>query len=111
MKPFHSKLARGAAAMAAFVLTLSSSFADNWYGWRGPTQDGRSAEKYGKQALKEEPLWKYDLSSRGSPVATDGRVFIFGYHGEGELLQETLTCLDAAKGTKAVGEDLLGLSQ
>ncbi|HWB06782.1 MAG TPA: PQQ-binding-like beta-propeller repeat protein [Verrucomicrobiales bacterium] len=100
MKLPHIRFARGAAAMAALVLTLSPAFADNWYGWRGPSQDGRSAEKYAKQAFKEQPLWKYDLQSRGSPVAANGRVFVFGYHGEGELLQETLTCLDAKTGKR-----------
>ena len=54
----QSIFARGAAAVAALTLTLAPAFADNWYGWRGPTQDGRSAEKYGKQVFNEKPLWK-----------------------------------------------------
>ena len=85
-------------AAASLLLTLSPAVADNWYSWRGPSQDGRSAEKYGKHAINEKPLWMYDISSRGAPVIADGRVFLFGYHGEGSALVETLTCLDDKTG-------------
>jgi len=87
-------------AAAAFCLTLSPAFADNWYRWRGPTQDGRSAEKYGKPGFKETPVWTYDLFSRGSLAGADGRLFVYGYHGESDAMQETLTCLDAGTGKR-----------
>ena len=34
-------------AFAALILTLTpmAGWADDWYSWRGPSQDGRSAEK------------------------------------------------------------------
>jgi outer membrane protein assembly factor BamB len=100
MKPLPSLFVRGAVTAAALCLTFTSALADNWYSWRGPTQDGRSAEKYGKQAFNEKPLWTYDISSRGSLVGMDGRLFVYGYHGEGDTVQETLTCLDANTGKR-----------
>jgi outer membrane protein assembly factor BamB len=100
MNPFPSPIPCGAAALAALSLTLSPALADNWYSWRGPTQDGRSAEKYAKNAFNEKPVWKYDISSRGAPVVADGRVFLFGYHGHGSQLVETLTCLEEKTGKK-----------
>ena len=87
-------------ALAALSLSLSPAFADNWYSWRGPSQDGRSAEKYEKNAFNEKPVWTYDIASRGAPVIADGRVFLFGYHGTGAELVETLTCLDEKTGAK-----------
>ena len=91
-------LPRTAAAVAVLSLSLSAAFADNWYSWRGPSQDGRSAEKYEKNVLNEKPVWTYDIASRGEAVIADGRVFLFGYHGTGSELVETLTCIDEKSG-------------
>lgn len=55
----------------AFLLSLAllpaAARADDWYGWRGPSQDGRSAEKYTENVLSETPDWTYDISTRGAP--------------------------------------------
>ena len=85
-------------AAAALSLSLVPALADNWYNWRGPTQDGRSAEKYEKPGFQEKPVWIYDLASRGSLAGADGQLYVFGYHGEGPELKETLTCIDAKTG-------------
>lgn len=89
---------RGVFAAAALSLTFTPAFADDWYSWRGPTQDGRSAEKYGKNVFSEKPVWTYDIASRGAPVIANGRIFLFGYHGQGSELVETLTCFDEKTG-------------
>ena len=83
---------------AVLGLGLLPAAADNWYSWRGPTQDGRSAEKYGKYTFSGKPLWTYDIASRGEPVVANGRIYLFGYHGEGSELVETMTCLDEKTG-------------
>ena len=87
-------------ALAVVSSAFSPVWADNWYSWRGPSQDGRSAEKYEKNVLGDKPLWTYDIASRGECVVADGRVFLFGYHGQGSELVETLTCLDEKSGKK-----------
>ena len=74
---------RSILAAAALPLAVSPALADDWYSWRGPSQDGRSAEKYEKNTFSEKPAWTYDISSRGAPVIASGRIFLFGYHGQG----------------------------
>ena len=95
MKPFTACVLLPAAILGAGLLPVS---ADDWYSWRGPTQDGRSAEKYGKYTFSGKPLWTYDIASRGEPVIAGGRIYLFGYHGEGSQLVETMTCLDEKTG-------------
>ena len=89
-------------AHTGLLLAFSSlpAFAEDWYSWRGPTQTGASAEKYATPGFQAEPLWKYDIAARGAPVIADGRLFLFGYHGEGSNLVETLTCIDVKTGKK-----------
>lgn len=81
--------------LAALGITVR---ADNWYSWRGPGQDGCSAEKYAENAFGEKPLWVHDVSSRGAPVIADGHVYLFGYRGEGASIAETLSCFEETTG-------------
>ena len=72
--------------------------AEDWYSWRGPTQDGRSAEKYTENVFPDAPDWTYDVSGRGAPVIANGRIFLYSYKGEGSLQAEGLTCFDEKTG-------------
>ena len=90
------------------LLALSASaFAGDWTSWRGPYQNGVSAEHYvpsdemkdGK-VIAEQPSWTYASQSRGTPVVCEGKVFAFGYLGTKEELIEVLTCLDEKSGQK-----------
>jgi outer membrane protein assembly factor BamB len=72
-----------------------------WLNWRGPQQNGTTLEK----GLPEKwelgganDLWSVDLSGRGTPVIADGRVYTWGYRGEGPNLEEVLACLEEATG-------------
>ncbi len=87
---------KGAAEKSSDTKTAAG--ADNWYSWRGPFQNGSSTEKYETNAFNEKPLWTVSLSGRGAPVIHGDRVYLFGYHGTGRNLVETLTCFDAATG-------------
>src|SRR5215831_12820153 len=72
-----------------------------WLDWRGPQQDGTSLEKGlpSTWALGgENDLWHIDLAGGGTPVIGNGKVFAFGYRGEGPDLQEVLLCADAETG-------------
>ncbi len=67
-----------------------------WLSWRGPQQNGTSLEK-GLPA-RADLLWSIELPGRGTPVIADGRVYSWGYRGEGAQLQEVLACLEEATG-------------
>ncbi len=85
---------------AAIILAFSplAVKAGDWYSWRGPTQDGRSAEKYTENVFPDAPDWTYDVSGRGAPVIANGRIFLYSYKGEGSLQAEGLTCFDEKTG-------------
>jgi outer membrane protein assembly factor BamB len=100
MKKLRLSRSFAAASLALFSAASSPVWADNWYTWRGPSQDGRSSEKYDKDVFSGKPVWTYDIASRGGCVVADGRVFLFGYHGTGAELVETLTCIDEKTGKK-----------
>jgi outer membrane protein assembly factor BamB len=70
--------------------------ARGWLSWRGPQQNGTSLEK-GLPAKAEE-LWSIERPGRGTPVVADGRVYSWGYRGEGPHLMEVLACLEEATG-------------
>ena len=88
------------AAFSALILTLTplAAWADDWYSWRGPTQDGRSAEKYEANVFPETPDWTFDIAGRGAPVIAKGRVYLYSYKGQGPEQAEGLTCFDEKTG-------------
>ena len=72
-----------------------------WLNWRGPEQDGHSPETGLIDSLTvggENHLWSYEISGRGTPVVSGGRVFGTGYRGEGHELEEVTFCLDEKSG-------------
>ena len=74
-----------------------------WLNWRGPEQTGVSRETGlpDKWALRgANDLWSLDLSGGGTPIIANGRVYAFGYQGQGADLQEVLVCVDAETGKK-----------
>ena len=92
-----------AALLALASLTPLASAQDGprgWLSWRGPDQNGTSAETGlpGAPDLEENLAWTYEMAGRGTPVIADGKLFGLGYDGKGETLQEVLFCLDAATG-------------
>lgn len=85
-------------ALCAGMLPLSAA---DWLEWRGPSQNGVSAEKDLPETWEpggKNQVWAIDLAGRGTPVIRGERVYAFGYRGEGADLQEVLMCLDAATG-------------
>ncbi|MFT4548354.1 MAG: outer membrane protein assembly factor BamB [Verrucomicrobiales bacterium] len=89
-----------AAVAGSFLLGSQALPAEEiqWYGWRGPNQNGTATETYEGWEFDEEPAWTYDLQGRGAPVVHNGQMVVMGYRGEREELVETLTALDAATG-------------
>jgi len=78
--------------------SFPASAESQWFNWRGPNQNGTSAETYEGWAFDEKTVWEHELQGRGAPVIHDGQLVVMGYLGEREELVETLTALDAATG-------------
>ncbi len=72
-----------------------------WFSWRGPNQNGTSAEKNLPDTLDEaHPLWTADFPGQSTAVAFQGRLYIMGYLGQGPELSEGVACFDANTGQK-----------
>ncbi len=91
---------RAALGIASLAILPPASAGDQpqWFSWRGPGGDGVCHESYKDWAFDEKPAWTFDMKGRGTPVVADGKMFVFGYRGEGGEVEETLTCLDAKTG-------------
>ncbi len=94
------------AAVASALLLASctdghGASRQGWLSWRGPMQNGTSAEENLPAKVKIGPRnWTYKLAGRGTPVIADGRVYTLGYEGEGSEVQEILVCLDEHTGKR-----------
>ncbi len=92
------------SCLLAAALTLApGEDLRGWLSWRGPQQNGTSAETGLPDAITldgTKPVWTFAMRGRGTPVVAGGRVFSFCYEGEGSDLQEALVCLDEKTGAK-----------
>lgn len=70
-----------------------------WLSWRGPQQNGTSLETGLPDTVNpEHPLWVANVPGQSTPVIANRRLYIMGYMGEGENLQEGVFCFDAETG-------------
>ena len=89
------------ASSLALPLTAAESAARGWLAWRGPQQDGTSAETgLPDHVDSSAPLWSMDLPGRGTPVINGNKVYVLGYEGAGPDLQQVLRCVEADSGKK-----------
>jgi len=86
---------------AAIALTAVAR-ADNWPAWRGPTGQGRSAEKNLplKWSAKENVKWKIELPDAGNstPVVWGDKIFLTQATEKGK--RRSLWCLSRKDGSK-----------
>jgi len=86
----------------ATALTLSTSAraaVTGWLNWRGPSQNSTSLEKGLPQKIDaKETLWTVDFPGQSTPTLANGRLYINGFRGEGQDLQEFVACFDAETG-------------
>jgi outer membrane protein assembly factor BamB len=82
------------------ILTSSSHAAvTGWLDWRGPFHTSTSLEKGLPAKIDaKQTLWTSDLPGQSTPVIANGKLYINGYRGEGQDLQEVIACFDAETG-------------
>ena len=105
MKPSLLSRPGSLALFAASCLLISPSLragaARGWLNWRGPHQNGTSAETGLPDKIDPNAaLWTADYPGASTPVIASGRLYIMGYVGDGAELQEGITCFDAETGKK-----------
>jgi len=91
-----------AASICTILLSVGHAQDDlhkgNWLAWRGPLQSGVSLEKFESYSFSGEPLWTDTISGRGTPLVFDGRLYTWGYRGQGADLVEVLQARDEETG-------------
>ena len=76
------------ASCLALPLTAAESAARGWLVWRGPQQDGTSAETgLPDQVDSSAPLWSMDLPGRGTPVINGNKVYVLARGGVGPCIR------------------------
>jgi outer membrane protein assembly factor BamB len=87
------------ASSAGLSLANTESVARGWLMWRGPQQNGTSAETdLPDKVDSAAALWTIDLAGRGTPVINGNKVYVLGYEGTGPDLQQVLRCVEADSG-------------
>jgi outer membrane protein assembly factor BamB len=77
---------------------------ENWVHWRGPAQDGTSADTDLPENFKITPgegsnlVWHQPYGCRSTPLVLNDRVYVINAAGEGEKAGERVMCFDAATG-------------
>jgi outer membrane protein assembly factor BamB len=91
------------ACLLSSIIALECAAAPvtGWLDWRGPQQDGTSRETGLPDSIDvAHPLWVKDFPGQSTPVIAGGNLYIIGYTGEGETLQEGVVCYDAETGAE-----------
>lgn len=92
----------GITLLAVAILCLHLvAYAEDWPGWRGPNQNGVSAERGLVTSWTPDgagQIWHAEVTVRSTPVIVNGRVYVIGRTGEGITEQEVVACLDAGTG-------------
>src|SRR5579884_866889 len=80
-------------------LTARAEAVHGWLNWRGPQQNGTSLETGLPDTVDpDHPLWMADFPGQSTAVIANGHLYIVGYMGAGEDLQEGIICYDAETG-------------
>jgi outer membrane protein assembly factor BamB len=85
--------------LLALLLVAVTAAAADWPQWRGPAENGISAERLPAKPDFTETLWRTKVGIGFSSVSVaGGRVFTMGHSGAKDGGDETVWCLDAATG-------------
>ena len=83
------------------AIGTSAAVASDWPSWRGPNQDGTSAETglISTWSVEgENLLWQAEFIGRSTPIVLNGRVYVIGRVGEDITQQERIACFNAETG-------------
>ena len=83
------------------IIAPMHAIANDWPTWRGPNQDGTSAETGLVSTWSvegENLLWEAEFVGRSTPIVLNDRVYVIGRVGEGITQQERVACFDAKTG-------------
>ena len=81
--------------------TATAAPVSGWLSARGPFQNGSSLEKgLPDSVATKAALWTADFPGQSTPVIANGKLYITGYLGAGQELQEGVACFDAESGQK-----------
>ena len=100
MRNCKPTLCRSFIIILLFAIHISVG-ADDWQSWRGPNQDGTSAETglvSNWSVEGENLLWQADFIGRSTPVVLNDRVYVMGRIGKDITEQERIACFDAKTG-------------
>ena len=98
------KVIKSTALIAILMLPFAAAvdrMPGIWSNWRGPQQDGTSAETGLPSSWSpkgENLVWKVPVGGRSAPIVMGDRLFLVNSAGEGETEQEQVVCLDANTG-------------
>ncbi len=91
---------RTCARTLLLLLTLPLTVSADWNDFLGPERNGKSAEKIEVAPWRNigpPVVWHKKIgTSYGAPTIADGRLFIFGRHGD----MARLTCMESDTGTE-----------
>ena len=82
---------------ATSTVRLENKSSD-WLFARGDLGTGVSSESGLPDQLNGTKIWSYNIKGGGIPVIAGNKVYQFGYYGEGERVEESLTCLNIENG-------------
>ncbi len=100
------KPSKPAKADEAKPVAVAAGGVKGWLDWRGPLQTGVSLETGLPEKIDaKSALWSVDFPGQSAPVIANGRLYVMGYEGEGDGLQEGVACFDAESG-KLLWKDL-----
>ncbi len=90
------------ATLTALLLTTHAHAAvRGWLNWRGSDQNGTTRETgLPEKVDAKAALWSAAFPGQSAPVIAEGKLYINGYLGEGQDLQEVVSCFDAETGAK-----------
>lgn len=97
--PLHAQKKAAKSTKPENAKPAAAAGVQGWLDWRGPLQTGVTLEKGLPTKIDaKKALWTADLPGQSSPVIANGRLYIMGYEGDAENLQEGISAFDAETG-------------
>src|SRR2546426_221044 len=84
--PFAGPFSLLVGCQFAILYATHAAPVHGWLTWRGPNQNGASLERTLPDKVDAgHPLWTANLPGQSTPVIANGRLYIMGYVGDGQI--------------------------